>query len=155
MKKSFTLIEIMISVVIFSLLVLFMSRVISNLNISLHNLDNVYQRQQKNSYLIKILYADILNRKWIKILNYNKNYSIIYLQTLNSLYNIPMPYVVWYVSKKQNSLMRLECSKKCELPTNIGWLDKFDKGIKIFKIYQKQNKFFIFIKDKKELFFEI
>jgi len=155
MKKSFTLIEVMISIAIFSLLVLFMSKVVSNLNISVNILKNDYSTKTKQQYLIKTLYADILNKKWIKIVNHNKNYSIVYLQTSNSLYNIPMPYVVWYVSKKQNSLMRLECSQKCELPTNIGWLDKFDKGVKIFKIYQKQNKFFIFIKDKKELFFEM
>jgi len=155
MKKAFTLIEVMISIVIFSILVLFMSKVVSSLNISLHSLDKTYQKNQKQNLLIKTLYADILNSKHIIIDNKNKNYSILFIQTSNSLYDIAMPYIVWYVSKKDKALMRLESSKEIHLPMDSGNLDLFDKNVKIFKVYKNNNKYFIFIKGKKELFFEI
>ena len=158
MKKGFTLIEVMISIVIFSLLITLMSNVVTSLNISIITLNKEYNKQLKNSYLIKTLYGDILNSSKIILENNNKNYSIIYIQTSNSLYNNPFSYVVWYVSKKQNSLMRLESENFMKLPVNMEnkfELDKFKNNIKIFKIYKKNNKYFIFIKDKKNLFFEI
>ncbi len=157
MKKSFTLIEVMISIVIFSILVLFMSKVVTSLNISLNTINDKYKKEYKKSLLVKTLYNDILAKRNIKIKN-SKNYSIVYIQTSNSLYNIPMPYVIWYVSKKDNALMRLESSKKTTLPINIEndfYLDKFTSNVEIFQIYQKKDKFFVFIKTNKEIFFEM
>ena len=157
MKKSFTLIEVMISIVIFSILVLFMSKVVTSLNISLNTINDKYKKENKKSLLVKTLYNDILAKRNIKIKN-SKNYSIVYIQTSNSLYNIPMPYVIWYVSKKDNALMRLESSKKITLPINIEndfYLDKFTSNVEIFQIYQKKDKFFVFIKTNKEIYFEM
>jgi len=157
MKKSFTLIEVMISIVIFSILVLFMSKVVTSLNISLNTINDKYKKENKKSLLVKTLYNDILAKRNIKIKN-SKNYSIVYIQTSNSLYNIPMPYVIWYVSKKDNALMRLESSKKTTLPINIEndfYLDKFTSNVEIFQIYQKKDKFFVFIKTNKEVYFEM
>ena len=157
MKKSFTLIEVMISIVIFSILVLFMSKVVTSLNISLNTINDKYKKENKKSLLVKTLYNDILAKRNIKIKN-SKNYSIVYIQTSNSLYNIPMPYVIWYVSKKDNALMRLESSKKITLPINIEndfYLDKFTSNVEIFQIYQKKDKFFVFIKTNKEVYFEM
>ena len=156
MKKSFTLIEVMISIVIFSILVLFTSKVIASLNLSLNSLNKVYYENIKQSLLIKTLYADILASKNINLENRNKNYSILSIQTTNSLYNISMPYVIWYVSKNNNSLMRLESSQKIVLPINNEdiFLDKFTSNLQIFKVYKKKNYFFVYIKNKKSLFFE-
>jgi len=154
MKKSFTLIEIMVSIVIFSLLVLLMSKVLVTLNISLKSLENMYKEKSLEDYFIKTIYRDILEKRFIKIDNNNKNYSIIYIQTTNSLYKIPAPYVVWYVSKKNNSIIRLESSQKIILPTSKGYVDKFLDNVKIFKIYQKNGKFLVFLKANKEIFFE-
>jgi len=154
MKKAFTLIEVMISVVIFSILILFMSKVVDSLNSSIQSLKTKQLSNIKQKQLTKALYADILEAKTIKIYNKNKNYSVLYIQTANSLYNIAMPYVVWYVSKKDKALMRLESATNIELPVNDGYLDIFQKGVKIFKIYNNKDKYFVFIKAKKDIFFE-
>jgi len=158
MKKSFTLIEVIISIIIFSIIMIFMSNVIDSLNSSVKTLNHNYNKNRFNSYTIKTLYTDILNSDYITLKNKNKNYSILYLKTSNSLYNIAMPYVIWYVSKKDNTLMRLESSKKINLPIkedkNI-LLDRFLNNIKIFKIYKNKNKYFIFIKGNQTLYFEI
>ena len=158
MKKSFTLIEVIISIIIFSIIMIFMSNVIDSLNSSVKTLNNNYNKNRFNSYTIKTLYTDILNSDYITLNNKNKNYSILYLKTSNSLYNIAMPYVIWYVSKKDNTLMRLESSKKINLPIkedkNI-LLDRFLDNIKIFKIYKNKKKYFIIIKENKTLYFEI
>jgi len=156
MKKSFTLIEVMISIVIFSLLVLFMSKVITSLHISINSLESNYNSTQTKKNVINTLYMDILENKKIEIINKNKKYSILSIQTANSLYDLSMPYVVWYVSKKDNKLMRLEYYKKFKLPIDKGNLDGF-LNVKIFKIYKNRNKYFIFIRDKnnKDIYFEI
>ncbi|MEO1924171.1 MAG: type II secretion system protein, partial [Nautiliaceae bacterium] len=101
MKKSFTLVEILISIGILSVLFLAMSNVISGLKISKTTLKAAYENSSKEELFIKTLYGDIINAKEIKIQHShnNKNYDILFLHTKNSLYKNIYPYVIWYVSK--------------------------------------------------------
>jgi len=143
MKKSFTLIELLISIVIFSVLVLAMSNIIKEVNSSKNFLVKHY-KYQKN-YLIKVLYYDIFNASSIQIIHTkNPDYDKLILKTSNSLYKLINPTVTWYISKK--ALIRKE-----NLPYTI---DKFDSNVKIFKIYRKNSKFFIYIKGNRKIFFE-
>jgi len=143
MKKSFTLIEILISIVIFSILVLAMSNVIKEVNFSKVFLSKHY-KMQKN-YLIKVLYYDIFNASEIRIIHTkNPNYDTLVLKTSNSLYKLINPTVTWYISKR--ALIRKENAPYA--------IDKFDSNMKIFKIYKKNTKFFVYIEGKKRIFFE-
>ena len=158
MKKSFTLIEILISIIIVSILFLAMSNVINQFKGTKNTLKNEYLKNIQQSLITKVLYYDLLNAKSIKIINSKyKNFIQLYLQTKNSLYHFDMPYVVWYVSKNNNTLMRIENKNKIKLPNNNAFfIDKFTNNIKIFKIYKKQDKLFIYLQiDKKPLFFEM
>jgi len=150
MKKSFTLIELLLSILIFSVLILAMSNFINQVR----NSQKFIEKYSKNNnYLLKVLYYDLLNSTNIKIINTkNPNYDRLLLKTSNSLYNLINPYVVWYISN--NSLIRIE-DYNISLPGFFPYIDKFDSKVQIFKIYKKNEKIFVYIKGKKKLFFEI
>ncbi len=157
MKKSFTLIEIIISVMILSILFFAMSGVLKNLKITKNVLEKKLIKNNKKELMIKTLYYDLLNAKSIKIIHsQNSNFDRVYITTSNSLYHLIYPYVLWYVSKKENTLIRVESPFKILLPNeNLFFIDKFDKNIKIFKIYINNVKSFVFIKKDKPFYFVI
>jgi acyl carrier protein len=115
------------------------------------------KKENKNELCIKTLYYDILNADSIEINHsLNPDYDRIYLQTGNSLYHLISPYVIWYVSKNRNSLIRIESPFKIKLPDeNAFFLDKFKENVKIFKILRKNGKDLIFILAKKPVYFEM
>ena len=142
MKKSFTLIEVMISVIIFSMLFLVMSNVIKNLNVTKHFLEKY---SNKKDYVVKVLYNDILNSYKIDVIHTKyPNFDRVKLFTTNCFYN-DVCNVLWYVSKNQNRLIRKEGINS----------DIFKKDLKIFKIYRNKGKDLIFIKAKKPIIFEM
>jgi len=153
MKKSFTLIEVLISIAIFSMLFLAMVNSIKNFDTTKKVLNSSYNKEYKNSILIKTLYNDILNAKYVKIKK-SKNFDEIYLKTTNSLYNFISPYVIWYVSKKDKALIRVEDYKKDSLPNRFDNIDKFLDNVKIFKLYKNRGKYFVYIKANKAIYFE-
>jgi len=156
MKKAFTLIEILISIIILSIMVFVLSDVVKNMNVSKNILEKNFQNEYYKNIALKVLYYDILNSKYINV-SQKKNYSFISMQTTNSLYNIPAPYVVWYVSKKDNALMRMELPKKVTFLSNANnyYLDKFAQNVKIFKVYIKNGKYFIYLDDGRPIYFEM
>ena len=151
LKKSFTLIELLLSIFLLSILFLAMSDIIKNLKLSTSFIQKKYQKDK--NYLLKVLYNDLINSSSIKIIKSNLNYDRLILTTKNSLYKLIDPKVIWYVSKNKNSLIRIEGYK--QFPFNSEFIDKFNENVKILKFYKKNSKFFIYIKGKKFLFFEI
>ena len=158
MKKSFTLIELIISIMILSILFLAMSNVLVGIKKSKNVLNSLYKEDKNKNYLIKVLYYDILNAKKIKVIHTSyPRYDRLLLQTKNSLYNLDTPYVAWFISKKDNALIRLESISEINFSKNLNsaFVDLFRKDIKIFKIYRKNGKDFIYIKSNSPIYFEM
>jgi type II secretory pathway pseudopilin PulG len=156
MKKSFTLIELLISVVILLIIVFVLSGVVKNLNLTKNILTQNLNREHYKKLALKVLYYDILDANSIT-LSQIKNYTVVKMKTTNSLYGIPRPYVVWYVSKKNNALMRMEMPKKIIFLGNAVnyYLDKFSQNVKIFKVYKKFDRYFVYIDNGKPIYFEM
>jgi hypothetical protein len=140
MKKSFTLLELLIS----AMLLVFIFSAISNVINSLKISNKVFN--QKKNYLIRVLYYDILNATYINIKHITPDIDEVELITSNTLYNYANPKVIWYV--KGGNLIRLEKIKEKEM---YYTLDSFQRNVKIFKIYRKNGKFLVFVNNK---FFE-
>jgi prepilin-type N-terminal cleavage/methylation domain-containing protein len=157
MKKAFTLIELMLAIIILSILILAMNNIIVNIKSTKDFLNEYLKKENKNTIFIKTLYYDILNATSIKIIHsVNPNYDRLYLQTNNSLYHLISPYVIWYVSKNRNSLIRIESPFNIKLPNeNAFFLDKFKENVKMFKILRKNGKDLIFIDGAKPVYFEM
>jgi hypothetical protein len=145
MKKSFTLIELLIAVI----LLLFIFGAMTNLVNSLKRSDRLLKKriENKQEYLIKTLYYDIVNSDFVKIKRINSNIDEIFMQTTNSLYKMYKPYVKWVVY--DDMLIRAESAD--DFKSEVFTLDNFLKNVKIFKIYKKNGKFLVFVNNK---FFE-
>ena len=154
MKRSFTLLEMVIAITLFTFVYFVMTNILSSLKLSKDFIKTKYEYTSKEEKTLKALYADILNATYIKIVKRNKNFTTLYLRTTNSLYNLSYPFVVWYVTNK-NNLIRVESINQELLPLkNTGYLYDFG-DVKIFRIFQNKDKFLIFYKKKKPLYFEL
>ena len=162
-KKAFTLIEVFISIFLLTLVILALYK---NLNIVKKSTINLYshlKNSQKDINAYKLLYLDLLQiTNNLKITSKDKNYDRVCFFSKNSLYNLPKAYICWVVHKKNNTLLRVESSKKFTLPPQKEipiQKDIIKKDIEIFKIYRhknkKENQLLIFIKDKKEVSFKM
>ncbi|MEA1918826.1 MAG: prepilin-type N-terminal cleavage/methylation domain-containing protein [Campylobacterota bacterium] len=116
-KPGFTLMELMISVVLIVLIVLFMygavaSSKLSNERILFH--DTIEANRTK---IFRLLYNDFLqSQNLVSEEGEKRNYNIVRMQTHNTLHQIPMPYVVYFVHSRTNALTRLEAARPIELP---------------------------------------
>ena len=162
-KRAFTLIELIISIFLLTLVVFALYKNLDIVKKSTIQLHTHLQNSQKDIKAYKLLYLDLLqmtNRPVIT--SKNRNYDRVCFFSKNSLYNLPKAYICWVVHKKNNTLLRVESSKKFTLPPQKEipiQKDIIKKDIEIFKIYRhknkKENQLLIFIKDKKEVSFKM
>jgi prepilin-type N-terminal cleavage/methylation domain-containing protein len=140
MRKAFTLIEMMISVVIISIMMLFLYQSYNSLNKSNSfyalKSDAIKDEQMKK----RVVYMDfaLAHPSSVRILNQDKNEDVIYLQSSNSLHRKYNPYIAYMI--KNNRLYRLESLKKYETyPLSLD--DQFvvdDMGeVEGFRVYDK------------------
>jgi len=156
MRKSLTLIELLISIVLLSIIVFALSGIVGNLKKTREILHSSVNSQTRKNTAMKVLYYDMLNARSINLFQ-TKNYTLVKLQTSNSLHDMAEPYVVWYVSKNKKTLMRMETPEKHAFLSEARnyYLDKFAQNVKIFKIYRYFYKYFVYIDDGKPIYFEM
>ncbi len=139
MRKAFTLIELMISIVILSTMMVFLYKTYASLNRSnevikteLHNIKDIQQ-------LKKVLYLDfsLALPKTMIIQNRETVEDAVFFQSSNSIHKRYNPYITYIV--KENKLYRLESLTKFEsyeLPVNaefdVDYLGEVDK----FRVYK-------------------
>jgi prepilin-type N-terminal cleavage/methylation domain-containing protein len=151
MKKAFTLIEVIISIFIFSLIMIFLYKSISSLKINNKNLKNTTQKSKNLSKTITLLKSDLTLSKKIDLKLLQKDILSIDT-TLNSIHNIAKPKVIWKILKQSKTLVRVEKIN------GLTFLDDTTLKCKKFKIYysEKEQKILIYIKtvDNKEIITE-
>jgi hypothetical protein len=155
--RAFTIIEMLISIILFSLLFLAMQNLLKVEKSSLSSIKRVVNSDNLEEKTIKVLYNDILTSTNQKIICKSKDFCRLYLKSRNSLYDNVYPYIFWYVSKQGNYLIRIESYKEIN-ETFIPQIYDADRFLKLtkFKIYQNKNKFFVYLKKgKKSIFFEL
>ena len=106
MKKAFTLIELLISIIILSIIMLFLYKSYASVNRT-----NVFHQEKAKEILglelkKKIMFLDFALGSDIKVLNQEKNEDIVFLQTTNSIHNRFNPYVAYVIA--ESKLYRLE-----------------------------------------------
>lgn len=143
MRKAFTLVEMLISVAILSILMLFIYKSYTALNSSNQVFSEKVSKQERLQKIKQTLYLDLLNAKKnsIAILNQAKNRDIVFMQTSHSLYNRFEPYVAYIF--KDNHLYRLESLKKFQsypLPADSDFTGEDLGEATLFRLYPKQNK---------------
>ena len=143
MKKAFTLIELLISIAILSILMLFLYKSYWGLNqyntIFAHHVD----KKERLELIKKTLYLDFITaqNKSITILHQNKKVDIAFLQSNNSLHQRVVPYIAYIV--REHQLYRLESLKPFhDFPLNSEdqFVADYLGKITIFRVYQSKSK---------------
>jgi len=156
-RKAFTLIELLISIVILSILMLFLYQSYASLNRSNNTLLQQRQKITKEELLRKTIYLDLslAFAPTIKILHQSKRRDIVFLQSPHSVHDRINPYIAYIV--KDKTLYRLESLKpfkKYPLTSDSDFVVDILGKVKIFRIYKSKDKksevYLLHIKFKKE-----
>ena len=142
-KRGFTLIEMMISITILSIMMLFLYKTYSTFNISNENLKKELDTTLKIQKIKKTIYLDftLAQNSSIRIQNREKNEDFIFFQTTNSIHRRYNPYIAYKV--KNNKLYRLESLNRLttyELPADSEFDADFLGEVKSFRVYKSSKK---------------
>ena len=139
MRKAFTLIELMVSIAILSIIMLFLYKTYAQLNISNKIYASKVQEMQKYERIKKSLYLDLSVAKFgtVQTLNQDKKVDIVFMQTSHSLYKRVMPNVAYVVKeKKLYRLESLEPFKEYPLVADSNFVSEFLGEVEIFRLYK-------------------
>lgn len=130
--KSFTIIELLISIIIFSFIIFVSFESLNSLNLFNTKLnENIEQNFQKEKE-IELFINDFENSDLLDITTIDNTFDFIYIKTNNSLYGLHNPFVYYYIyedkkEKKKNTLYRIETKFKLSLNSNFRIKDLFQK----------------------------
>lgn len=154
-KKAFTLIELLVSIIIIALIVTYLYE---SLGVLKRSNDQLLSRDKERGYeaeLKKLFISDIMQGYDINISETDsKEYDTMTLHSLNSLHNIKKPKISYLVTKKDNTLIRIE-GLEYALPLNAETVyhvkfDELKKNLEYFKLFlnKKKNRVLVNIKTK-------
>jgi len=143
-KKGFTLLEVLISIMLLSLVLMALYRSADILRASNKNLFNHLEHSSNTIKGARTLYIDLLQADDnITIDSKEKKfYRIIINNTKNSLHGLYHAKVVWLVYKENNTLLRIEgidYSLPLKSDKNIE-IDKISENIELFTAYKNKKK---------------
>ncbi len=142
MRKAFTLIEMMIAIVVFSVIVVFLYKSYDTLKLSNMKYLRISKDMQRLWRIKKMLFLDfaLSLKSDVSVLNQEKNEDVVLLQTSNSLHNRFYPYIAYIV--KDGTLYRLESLYKLTYPLDADTRADIDEIAKVkrFRIYKALKK---------------
>jgi prepilin-type N-terminal cleavage/methylation domain-containing protein len=148
MRKAFTLIELVVSIIILSILMVFLYQSYADLNRVNKSYTAVVEKLSKEGLLKKTLYRDFLlaSKNGMIVRHIDKKYDFVSFTTKNSIHRRINPYVVYIV--KEKVLYRLESLHQIRSP-GISREVTFDidklGSVEKFKLFGTRD-------NKKELF---
>ena len=147
MKKAFTLIELMISIILLSLIVSFLYQSVAQLQSSNQQFLDRTNKIQKREEVLKLLYNDFINARSVQWYDKEQDVDIIVVQSSNSLHGMSEPYLTYRVYKDNNTLRRIEGpAEKFDLFNKIFRFNEITEGVKLFKVYEQKGHYLIYLK---------
>ncbi|WP_373035044.1 type II secretion system protein J [Sulfurimonas sp.] len=115
LKKAFTLIEVLLSIVLLGIMFTYVHTILN----SIKNQNNHYLEKadkiQAEQKIFNILTLDIAQSISNINISHATKYDLIGFKTQNSIYEIINPNVLYFVSKKDNALIRVESLEALKL----------------------------------------
>ncbi len=141
-RKAFTLMELLVSVALLAIITVFMYGAIASSKLSNEVLGRHGEKEHNRTMVFNLLYRDIFESFYIESTpTKEKHFTLVQMQTLNSIYDITAPHVTYYVDSQTDSLMRLEAARKITLP--VKYEDRYAihadiimTGVSDFNIYK-------------------
>ncbi|QOY53906.1 prepilin-type N-terminal cleavage/methylation domain-containing protein [Candidatus Sulfurimonas marisnigri] len=142
MRKAFTLIEMLISVTILSIMMVFLYKSYASLNSSNYFLKkelNIIKSQQLKKRVVFLDFSLALDKK-VNIINQDSHVDVVFMQSSNSLHRKYNPYVAYIV--KESKLYRLESLQEFkEYPLNQDSVFSIDSlgEVDSFRVYKSND----------------
>ena len=119
-RRAFTLIELMVSITLTVIVVLFLYKALSNQEIANATLTKNAGEIERKAKLYELLFRDLSQASQVRVEPvFNKNYKILFLKTTNSIHEIPEPYVAYFVYDTNRTLVRLESAYPLKFPVEL------------------------------------
>lgn len=111
-KKAFTLVEVVISITIFALIILFLYKTLEQSQSNNNFFTTQFDIKKRENIFKKLFYKDLINVKEgsLNILEDTSFGTIFQFETLNGMHNPFYTHVVYFKSK--NNLIRIESKTK-------------------------------------------
>lgn len=168
MKKAFTLIEVVLSVSLLAIIVLFLYKTL-DMTKSTNSFYTERLKQFKNQNGIKILmFEDMINKEQnttVKLIQDKNENTIFTFKSSNTFHNPFSTQISYFVSKEQNLI---RCESKVPFDKNkinsfveepLTYIDIVDKNISKFNMEQGKDKesyvVYLEYEDKKDIFFTL
>ena len=161
-RAAFTLIELLISIIILTILMLFLYKSYANLNKSNSLLNEEVQKISKIEKIKKTIVMDFTSALSVNILNQDTKTDIVFLQSTHSLHLRINPYIGYIV--KDKILYRIESFKpltEFPLVADSEFIAEDLGKVEIFRIYKatdtKTNLYLVHLlfEDKKEILLKL
>jgi len=159
LRRSFTLIELLISVGLLSLIIIFLYNSLDMLRRSNSFYEINLKKDEGRHKIFNTIYFDLLRADAGTIsikTGHEKEFDILSLRSLNSLHRLERPFITYVVSRIDNTLIRIESLFNIKLPLsydleNSVKIDKIAIDIELFKFFQdiKKENILVSIKHKK------
>lgn len=153
MKKSFTLLEVIISIGIFSVLMIFLYKTLDQVSFS----NNIFKEREKSLYknnkIYKIMIEDTLESSKVEILEDKNKNSVLKLISTNTFHN-PSYKNITYLIDASNTLVRVESKLEFLLDKTTSefykdvYIDKIQEEVIIFSIISIKKDIKIVIKQE-------
>lgn len=119
MKKSFTLIEMLISMLLGSIILYYTYNTINTTTKNHKTYETAAQDVYISGQVLLTLYRDLLHSIGNIEIIHNKKFDAIRFYTRTSMHSMHNPYITYFVSKKDNALIRVESKEYFDI-FNIG-----------------------------------
>jgi len=163
-KRAFSLIEILISISLFSLILIFLYETLDMTTKSNQFYSKKLEMKQNKNHLKSIIFSDLINikntnTKYIAITDRRKN-SILNFKTQNTYHN-PFYNNITYLVTKNKNFVRIESKNKFDIKKlddeffKYTYIDILSTNVSKLKIKQEDKKFYFYIeyKDKSKSIF--
>lgn len=157
--KAFTLIEVIISITLFSIILLFMYKTLDMTNFSNKIFEDKIEKNMLQNTVKQIIVEDILEASSVLNLDNTAEFSLLEIQSNNMYHDVFYKYIYYLVSREKN-LLRIESLNKINFKNltheslKNAYVDLLLKNIEIFSLatfsenYSKNNAVSILLKQK-------
>lgn len=156
--KAFTLIEIIVSIALFSIIIIFLYQSFEMTKKTDLFYNNKVESALDNSRLKKILFMDLINKiEQTESITEDKNKNNIFILKSNNSYHNPFYENITYFVSKEKNLIRIESKDsfdKTKLNDDFfdnAYIDTLDSNITKFKVFNDgKNIYFYLLNEEKE-----